>query len=320
MKKNQYISLATLLLTCSGCTPACDPCVETTYVHQYGVRVDPEYWTSTGQNGEVITSHRDGTVETRTYRSGVLHGPVTMTFCNSDQIKYTEEYDNDACVKRTTYLECGTPEQTIEYPSEGCWVVTMWYNSGSPRCVERYERGILTNAEYFDPQHNRESWVYNGQGERMYRDRFGQFLYLDTIGNGYLQSRTNYHPNGSVREVIPYDQQGNISGLKRTYNPDGSPNTIETWSNNQQQGTTTIFLNGERFAEVPYLSGKKNGLERRFTGGDIVSQEITWNDNQMHGPTFLYTGDSVQSDWYYKGRLTTRSNFESFNMPRRAIN
>ena len=326
MKKKQLISLATLLVICSGCAPVCreyrtcEPCEETTYIHQYGVRVDPTYWANTGENGEVITNHRDGTLETRTYRSGILHGPASMTYCNSSTLRYVEHYEEDQCTKRTTYLQCGTPDQTCEYPSENCTVITQWYNEGSPRSVERHESGLLTGAEYFDPQHNRESWIYNGEGERIQRDRFGQLLYLDTVGGGYLQTRTYYHTNGSVKEVIPFDQGGNISGVKRTYNPDGSPNTIETWNRNQQTGSTTVYQNGERFSDVPYLSGKKNGLERRFVGGEVVSQEITWNDNQMHGPSFIYTGDNVQTDWYYKGKLTTRSNYESFNMPRKPIN
>lgn len=315
------VTAATLLLSLSGCAPTCcDPCIETTYVHKYGIRVDQDYWTASGQNGEVISTLRDGSTETRTYQGGQLHGRRIMTYPFSQQIKYIEDYDNDVCVKRQTFLDCGSPECSTEYTSEGCFTLTYWYNCGTPRCIEKYSNGMLIEAEYYDPQHNRESWVNQGAGERVQRDRFGQFLYLDTIQNGYLCTRTNYHPNGSIKEVVPYDIQGNIYGIKRTYHPDGSPNTIESWDQDRQHGSTAVYQNGEKYADVPYQNGRKHGIERRLKGGEIVVQEISWEDGQMHGPCHSYTDDSVQTDWYYRGRLTTRSNYESFNMPRKPIN
>jgi antitoxin component YwqK of YwqJK toxin-antitoxin module len=320
-KTNLSLAATTLLMSLTGCAPtASDPYLETTYVHKYGIRVDQDYWTTSGQNGEVINTHRDGATETRTYQSGMLHGRRTLTYPFSTHTKFIEDYENDCCVKRQTFLECGSPDCCTEYSSDGCFTLTYWYNCGTPRCVEKYSNGMLIEAEYYDPQHNRESWVNQGNGERVQRDRFGQFLCMDNIQNGYLSNRTNYHTNGTTREMIPYDGQGNVSGLKRTFHPDGSPDTIETWDGNRQHGTTAVYQNGEKYAEVPYYDGRKHGVERRLKGGETVTQEVSWENGQMHGPTHSYTNDSVQTDWYYKGRLTTQSNYESFNMPRKPIN
>ncbi len=322
MKKIQAFSSAALLLALTGCTPCdvCEPCGDVAYYHQYGVQVDPDYWNVTGRNGEVVTTLRDGSRQTQTYQGGVLHGQSTLSYPFSEQTKHIEHYEGDVCVKKQTFLECGTPDCSTEYNGDGTLTLTQWYNCGTPRCIEKYADNVLIEAEYLDPQNNRESWVYQGSGERAQRDRFGQFQCLDSFENGYLAKRTYYHPNGSVSQICPYDRQGNITGLVRTYYPDGSPNSIETWCDNCQNGTTIIFQNGEKCAEVPYISGKKHGLERRYIRGEIVSQEITWYENYMHGPCYTYNGDSVQTEWYYRGKVTTRSNYESYNMPRRPIN
>lgn len=316
MKKKEVILSSAMLLLLAGCTPCYDECEpyygEVTYIHQYGAKVDPEYWTVTGQNGEVVSTLRDGSTQTRTFRGGVLQGRTTQTYPFSNQLKHIEEYDGDCCVKRQTFLECGSPDCSTEYTADGCITLTHWYNCGTPRCVEKYTNDLLIDAEYYDTQNNRESWVCQGNGERAQRDRFGQFICLDTIENGYLSKRTNYHPNGSIKEILPYDRQGNVCGLVRSYHPDGSPNTIETWNGNVQEGITVSFQNGEKYAETTYSYGKKHGLERRFTRGEIVTQEITWYENYMHGPCYTYMGDCVQTDWYYRGKVTTRSNYESY--------
>ncbi len=203
---------------------------------------------------------------------------------------------------------------------EGYVKITQWYNCGTPRCIETYSNNLLVEGEYFDGQNNSESRVTQGNGEKVHRDRFGQFLYLDKVENGIVTRRTCYHPNGTIRQIFPYDCNGNICGIVRTYHPDGSPDTIETWENNQQHGITVVYQNGEKVSETPYVSGKKHGLEKRYLRGDIVTQEVTWYEDYVHGPCYSYYGDSVQTDWYYRGKVTTRSNYDSYNMPRRPIN
>lgn len=324
MKKIQLLSAFTLLSLLTGCAPCddswCSPCGEVTYVHKYGVQVDPEYWTATGQSGEVITNHRDGSVEVKSYNGGALHGRCTLTYPYSEQLRHVEEYNNNVCAKRQIFTEGGSPEFCTDYLGEGCTRVTQWYNCGTPRCIETYNNGLIIEAEYFDPQHNRESWVNQGQGERVQRDRFGQFLCLEIIRDGYMVQRTNYHPNGTIKEVIPYDTRGIINGVVRTYNPDGSPNTVETWTNNQQHGTTVTYQNGEKATETPYVSGKKHGVEKRFLRGEYVTQEVTYYEDYVHGPTTTYMGDSVRVDWYYRGKVTTRTNYEAENGATRAVN
>lgn len=304
--------------------------IDQTYVHEYGLPVESDHWMRCGSNGQIITTLRDGVNVKQTYANGLLNGESTYTFPYSTQIQRRETYDNDELTSSILYTPDGTPAQATTYTSTSSpeiWTTTTWYPSGQPKSVEKYEsskifngevyvpRTLLITGEYYTTANQKDSWVYNGYGERVCRDDYGNFLSLDTFTSGDLSLKTTYYPNGAPKEVTPY-ANGVIHGQRKTYYPAGEPNTVEAWNNGQQTGTTIVFQNGEKHAEVPYLANKKNGLERRFCDGSVVTQEITWQDNQMHGPTFTYAGDSTQTDWYYKGRLTSRSNYESFAMPK----
>jgi len=138
---------------------------------------------------------------------------------------------------------------------------------------------------------------------------YGQLISTDTIENGQMVLRQTYHPNGSPREMIPY-QNGLVDGVKRTYLPAGEPDTFEQWVNGQQDGVTVVFQHGEKFAEVPYVNGEKHGVECRLKDGKTKVQEITWNNGQMSGPSTTYVGDNVKTDWYFKGKPVSKADYE----------
>lgn len=290
--------------------------VEQTYLQKYGVKVRPDYWHSVGQNGQVLTTLRNGVRVSQTFANGMLNGESTYTFPNSDKLEKLEVHNNDVLVKQVFYHTSGIPYKSTEYSAPDIYTETVWYDTGHPKSVEKFERGMLVNGEYYNEKNQRDSWIYNGIGERLTRDDYGHFLSLDAFRGGQMVLRTTYYPNGSPQEIIPYTN-GIINGERKTYYPGGEPMAIENWNNGIQNGITVIYQNGEKFAEVPYLNGKKNGIEKRFKDGSSISQEITWYDGKMHGPTFTYVGKSTQTDWFWRGRLTTRSDFEAVGFPRR---
>jgi len=300
-----------------GCQRNCqDECLDRSYVHEYGVSVGSDHWVKSGKSGQVISFMRDGVRITQTYTNGVLDGPCYYTFPHSEQVQCVESYSNDVLTSKVIYRTSGTPHQSVVYESPDVCVTTVWYETGNPKSIEKCEGSMLVTGEYFNAMNQNDSWVYNGNGERNTRDEFGNFICLDTYSSGFLTQKTTYYPNGSPKEICDYND--NLPhGTRKTYYPGGEPMAIEAWHNGEQNGTTIIFQDGEKYAEVSYLSNKRNGLERRFRDGCVVTQEITWADDKMHGPTFTYAGDTTQTDWFHKGRLTSRSNYESFAIPKK---
>ncbi len=319
-----FIAALLLLTSCQSCKtqdcvlpcPTVEPCVEQKCVHKYGLEVQPEYWVDCGRNGQVITTQRNGVVITQSFANGMLNGQSTFSFPHSEQAERIEMYENDQLISQVVYQPSGMPISSVEYSSPDISTETVWYENGNPKSSEKYERDLLISGEYFDLQNKRDAWVSNGYGERINRDSLGTLISIDSFRGGEMALKSTQYPNGAPKEVIAI-ANGQVNGERKTYYPGGEPMSIEFWNDGQQHGQTTIFQNGEKYSEVPFYNGKKHGIERRYRDGDTVTQEINWNNDQMHGPAHTYYGDNVQTDWYYNGRLSTRSNFESFAVPKR---
>ncbi|MBA3238525.1 MAG: hypothetical protein H0T62_09305 [Parachlamydiaceae bacterium] len=294
-----------------------EECLDRSYVHPYGLEVEADHWVQCGRNGQVVSFLQDGSRITQNYADGMLEGESSYTFPYSSQIQCVENYWHDKLLSQTTYDASGMPQHAIVNSDDEIRTITTWYPSGSPKSVEKYDRHLLVTGDYYTPNNQRDSWVYDGQGERITRDYVGNCISLDTYKCGELVLKTLFYPNGHPMEIAPY-MDGMLHGERKTYYDNGEPKAFESWSLGQQNGTTVIFQNGEKYSELPYLAGKKNGLETRYRDGSVVTQEITWLDDQMHGPTFTHTGnnETMLCDWFYKGRLTSQSNYESFNLPK----
>ncbi|MBA3958591.1 MAG: toxin-antitoxin system YwqK family antitoxin [Parachlamydiaceae bacterium] len=284
--------------------------VDETYVHRYGVEVPRQDWRERGQNGKVISTLANGVTVTKNYSAGVLEGDTCYTFPHNQSIERVETYQNNQRVKETSFYHAGAPRREIAYQPNGCKRIVKWYENGAPQSIEEYDvNGFLTQCEYHDFDHQSDSWVHNGEGMRVERDEYGQLVCRDTIQGGAMISRATYHPNGSPREITPY-HDGNVEGLLKSYYPAGEPNTLEEWVGGKQQGVTTVYRNGEKYAEVPYVRGAKQGVERHYRDGTTVTEEISWKEGKLHGPYTKYVGDTVMTDWYYQGEPVTRGNFE----------
>jgi antitoxin component YwqK of YwqJK toxin-antitoxin module len=286
------------------------PVVEETYVHKYGVEVPSDFWSASGQDGSVITTMGDGVVITRSYNAGNLEGTTSYSYPHSEQLQKTELYSQGTMVKSTLYYFQGTPKQETLFDSPiGFKSVSTWYLSGTPRSVEQFSGDSLVNGQYFSPQNQQDATVLNYAGTRILRDDYGQLVATDTIVDGKLALRTNYHANGSPKEMIPYTNNV-VDGTKKTFYPAGEPATIEQWSQGRQNGLTTVYKYGEKSAEVPYANGVRHGTELRYKNGQAVVQEISWANGVQHGPMRTYVGDNVNTEWYYKGEPSTQIDFD----------
>ncbi len=309
MKILKISTLFALALIISGCEKTnYGPIVEETYVHRYGVEVPAQDWAVKGQSGKVITTLKNGVVCTKNVSSGILEGETSYTFPYSETVQKVESYQNGNLEKMMVYYRSGKPAQEVIFNGQTRHV-TKWYENGAPQSKEEIENDKLVTAHYYSPKNHLEAQVIFGNGNRIQRDVYGQSLSVDTIQDGEMVLCATTHSNGAPKDLIPYKNRV-IEGELRTYLPAGEPNTIEMWYDGQKEGITVTFLNGEKYAEIPYVSGLKHGIEKRFKDGRQIIEELTWNNDKRHGPSYSYIGDNKRTDWYFQDRLVTEKTFD----------
>jgi antitoxin component YwqK of YwqJK toxin-antitoxin module len=311
--------LAILAASCSSPPPEsyfCNEIIDQRYVHRYGVTVPRFHWEEAGQNGQIVTTLKQGITCTQNYYCGKLEGETVYTFPFSDNVEKVQVFSQDQLVKETVFYPTGGMRYEIVCnPSER--TIKEWYENGCLKCYEKYSGSLLAYAEYYDSRQQRVSGIEQGSGMRSMRDNYGMLLFVDTFKEGEIEYRTCYYsdPDPSrctPKEINPY-KNGLVHGVRRTYFEGGEPKTIENWYQGKQEGLTTIFVNGERAQEVPYRQGLREGIGRVYKDGEIVIQEIHWKDDQMHGPCYTYIDDHTATEWYYKGKKVTKGYFDSFN-------
>lgn len=312
MRMKQQLLLASLLLTLNACKSRTnDEIVNETYVHRYGVELPRADWEARGQDGCVRSVRKDGVMISTNFEAGVLHGEMSYTFPHSSVVQLREYYDRGCLTRDIQYFTTGTPYQETVYTAPSQRTVTTWYDNGVPQAHETYNDNDLMEAEYFTTTNHKESSVSSGNGYRLKRDRFGQMISRDEIQDGQLVTCTTYHSNGSPQSVTPCEN-GVPHGSRMTYHPDGAPDTIENMHSGYQTGLTTVFENGEKYAEVPYKAGNKHGVERIYRDGSSLVGEVTWANGQKHGPSHSYVENQVKTDWYYQGKsVSNKSTFEA---------
>ena len=314
------IPLLVLPALFSGCNPSYNDCcgeyevVDETYIHRYGMPISQEHWMNEGQDGQVVSTRKDGVTIARSFEKGIPHGDTTYTYPHSENIERREIFQNGTVEREISYYPNAVPAREIVYGPDNSRLVNEWYENEAIKAKKNYSGEQLLSGEFYNPRGEVESKVENGQGEHFTRDEYGQILHKDVYQEGNLAQRTYFHSNNAPKEIVPY--KGNmIEGTKRTYLPGGEPYTQATWVGDKQHGATIVYKNGERYAEIPYLSGQKNGVEKRFKEGTILTDEITWINGFKHGPSKHYVGNTIKTDWYFQDQPVSKIQFERLVNP-----
>ncbi len=315
--RSKSMSLLIILFAVSACQKPIEreECLQRTYEHEYGLPVEADLWEGCGKNGKVNSILRNGVSVSQNYQNGLLEGDSTYSYPHNSQIERVETYSGNALKNQVFYSCAGNPVRSISYTFPNTRVITDWYEHGNPRCIEKYDGNLLVSGEYYSLQNQCEGKIYNGTGERCQRDERGDFVSQDYFHQGKLCQVTTFYSNGSPKEISSIKNDV-FHGERKTYYVGGEPMAIENWENGGKSGMTIVFQNGEKFAEVPYKGNVKHGVEKRFRDGCIITDEISWMNDLRHGPCTTFHGDTADTDWYYKGRLSTKANFESFALPR----
>lgn len=288
--------------------------VKQSFVHKYGMEVEQKEWSKRGENGKIVSVLKNGVIVTKNYEEGYLQGEASYTFPHSGTIHKVETFDQGRLVKSLEMFPTGRSKEEISYGEGNVKTIKAWFENGSAHFREEYRDDKLINGDYYTAHEQIESRINDGEGVRTHRDEFGQLLSKDHFLYGRLQSKTLYYPNGSPKEIIPY-QAGKIHGEKRTFLPGGEPSTVEGWSNDQQEGITILFQNGEKIAEIPYIAGYKNGVEHRYKDGRFLVEEINWSKGKKHGPSYSHIGDDMMISWFYDGQEVDKRQYDRLINP-----
>lgn len=314
MKNRRYALITLIGLVLCGChkNNQDDDVVSQRYIHKYGYAVSKQDWEERDYPGQVITNMRSGVTVTATYEHGMLHGPTTYTYPHSQTVQHFFLYNQGAKVKEVHYSPLGIPVQERVQLSPSRYAITRWYEEGTPLMIEEYVGDELLDGQYFTLHNDLESRVEKGSGTRLYRDAHGVLLFKETIEQGYATRKETFYPNGAPESIAHY-KRGLLHGENKAYAPSGEPLAIEEYVNGKLHGHATYFDHGNKYLEVSYLNGQKNGVEKHFVDGEILTQEVLWENDQRHGPTLFYIDGDIERSWYYAGEQVTHKKFEELS-------
>ena len=308
MKRLSPYIAALIVASCQTNTSP-DQIVSQKFVHKYGFDLSEEEWEQRAQEGQVISMQKNGVKITRTYENGSLHGPTTYTFPNSSTVEKILLYDQGNLLKETVQDSKGIPIREEVYEFDDRLILTFWNDKGVPLSVEEYHDELLVEGKYFSPDHDLEAQVENSNGFRTKRDRSGLLISRDQIEDGIMTARTTYHPNGQVHTISHYHDYM-LHGEQTKFTTLGRPLMSLRWDRGVLDGTKTVYRNGIKVAEIPYVQGQKNGLEYHYDDLGNLIAEILWRNDKKHGCCKSYTEDSEDAEWFFNGALVSEEKFE----------
>ncbi len=311
--KRMRISLAIssgLVLTACQSSSSLDQIVSQKYVHKYGFDVSEQEWKERAQDGQVIEELKNGVKITRSYENGQLHGPTTYSFPNSSVVEKLLTYDQGNLLKETVFDQAGIPVREDLYEFDDRTITTFWDEHGVPLSIEEYENDLLISGQYYAPGHEMEGKVENGYGYRYKRDRSGLLISKDKMENGAIAERTTFHPNGEIHTVSHY-HDFQLHGEQIKFTPSGKPLMELTWNHGILEGRKTIYRNGIKVAEIPYVNGTKHGVEYHYDDLGNLLSETSWRNDKKHGCTKSYTEESVDLEWFHNGMAVDAEKFIS---------
>ncbi len=279
------------------------------YIHKYGYAVSQEEWEAKNYPGQVVTQLKNGVTVTATYENGILHGPTTYTFAHSQTVETYYLYNWGNKVKEIQYNTLGMPIREKVQLSPTRYSMTTWYNEGVPMLIEEFAGEELVDGQYFTTANDLESRVEKGHGLRILRDEQGVLLAKEMVEEGYAIKKETFYSNGTPESIVFY-HKGKLHGEKKTFALGGEPLAVEQWVNGNLHGKSTYYKNGTRYLEITYMYGLKNGIERHYIDGGILSRE----NDLRHGPSVVYfDGKPEERQWFYAGQSVSKAKFEDMN-------
>lgn len=309
MKLKVLLPVAAIMFSACQTNDSIHQVISQTYVHKYGFETSETDWNARDKDGQVVSLLKNGVKVTKSYENGKLHGLTTYTFPNSPVIEKQQLFDEGLLLKEQLNDSQGMPIREEIYEFGNRIIVTLWDEKGVPLSIEEYDDEILTEGKYYTPDHELEASVANGTGERVKRDRSGLLITRDEMIDGKMFCRTTFHPNGNTHTISHYkDYQ--LHGKQTKYTASGKPLMELNWEDNVLHGDKIIYRNGQKIAVIPYVHGKKQGIEQHFDDLGFLTAEIEWKEDLKHGPTHQHTEEYTDTEWFFKGQSVNAERYK----------
>jgi antitoxin component YwqK of YwqJK toxin-antitoxin module len=309
-QKTIIFSTIVLLLTACSNDDSSNAVLSQRYIHKYGFDVSEAEWDARDQDGQIITFLKSGIKVTHTFENGILHGLTTYTYPHSSIVEKSMVYNQGTLQKETVNDPSGVPISEDVYELDDRRISTLWDYKGFPLSVEEYQGEILTEAKYFNPEHDLEGQVEAGFGEKYLRDRQGLLLSRELIENGIAVTKTNFHSNGQIHSISHYHNQ-QLHGIQKKFTTMGLPLMDLSWNHGILDGMKVSYRNGKKVAQIPYVNGERQGIEAHFDENGFLTAEIEWKGDKKHGPSRFYHGNAEEKEWFYNGVAVSQEKFET---------
>lgn len=292
--------------------------IKETFRNNYGIIVSKQDWKQRGCDGTVTKVLKDGSIRHEVYAQNVLHGEVSQTFPHSTTIACLQTYDQGRLVSHKVFLPNGLPSQEEVFQEDGAFTLTRWPDNHEndtitePYFIETVYQGHVIDGQYCSFNGVHRYSIHDGEGVRPTFSSNNILLSEETFSDGILVKRTTFYSNRDPETVTHYQHQI-PHGLRYTYLQGGIPNTIEEWRYGYQDGTTIVFKNGCKVAEIPFVKGVKEGIELRYNEHETIAEEVSWRGNYLHGIKKIYAAGECKCEWYYRGKSVSKTKFERLN-------
>ena len=151
--------------------------------------------------------------------------------------------------------------------------------------------------------------------ERIY-DTSGQRLEVETPWlNGVIQGvRRSFHPDGSVQTVTPF-VDGVIEGESRTFDPEGNLLRIAPFRAGRRHGDSIDYWpEGDDQVQriIPYRDGQVHGVAKAFYLDGTKRWVRPFHENSLHGVERHFDGEGVEmrTIYWFEDERVTRDQWE----------
>lgn len=279
------------------------------FIHKYGFDISEQEWTSRDQEGQIVSTLKNGVKVAASYENGILHGSTTHTFPNSSLVEHLFVYDQGTLIKEVLNDSEGVPIHEIAYEFDNRKIVTCWDKNGAPLSIEEFDSDLLVEGSFFTPEHELEGVVEGGFGEKFRRDRSGLLVSRELIENGVVSRITTYHPTGHIHAISNYhDYQ--LHGEQKKFTSLGKPLMDLHWDHGMLEGLKIVYRDGVKTAEIPYVQGHKHGKEIHFDDAGQKTAEITWKNDKKWGSSRFFANGTEEIQWFYNGAVVSEEKFD----------
>jgi len=282
------------------------------YIHKYGYDVSKEEWSENHYPGQIVTTLKNGVTIISSYEDGVLHGPTSHSHPYSQTVASLQIYDKGNLVKKTSFDIKGVPQKEEVFLSPTHVKQKLWYQTGTPMCIEERLDDTLLEGDYFTLQNEPESRVENKAGTKTIRSQDGALLAKETIENDVVVAEETFYPNNTPH-VFSSFYNHLLHGEKRVFGPTGEPILVENYECGELQGPATYYQNGHKYQVTSYHHGKKHGLERQYVDGETLVEETEYLDGIKHGSSTFYSDGFAKTEWYYNNELVSKAKFDELS-------